>query len=606
MKIYNSLKFRLLVFFIIFVIVLTITLVLMGVRQLSQTVINAFSEQGILLVEKGAMLIDGDAFEKLAKSLDEEDPFYEATRIKMLDLKELSGAMYFYTSAPSHGDYWNYIVDGSAPPDDEENFSPLGDSFDASEYDDAFRRAVANLTTEISGLVDQGEWGWLISVYTPLLNSKGELVGIVACDFDGEELHTSILSIEIQQTIIGLVGMFIGIVMLLLIMRMIFMPVKEVCAILKEISQGEGDLTIRINNIKENEIGELAGFFNVTLDKIRDLIINIMKETSALSDTGNDLATNMSETAAAINQITENIQSIQVRIQSQSESVSETHATMEQVVQNINNLNNHVENQSSHIASASSAIEEMVANTRSVTDTLVRNSENVEVLRDSSENGLSGLQEVAADIKEIARESEGLMNINSVMENISSQTNLLSMNAAIEAAHAGEAGKGFAVVAGEIRKLAENSSQQSKTISDVLKKIKQSIDKITRSTGNVMNKFDDINIGVKTVADQEEQIRCSMEEQQSGSKQILEGISNINEITRHVEDGSQAMLNGAKEVIMESTSLEKVTQEITSGMSEMSAGAHQINVAVNHIKEISRQNRENITILVKEVSRFKV
>ena len=339
---------------------------------------------------------------------------------------------------------------------------------------------------------------------------------------------------------------------------------------------------------------------------ITNMIQNIKMETAALIDTGNELSTSMSETASAVNEITANIQSIQNRIMSQSASVSETHATMEQVVVNINKLNGHVENQSLNVSSASSAIEQMVANTSSVTDTLIKNSVNVKNLEEASELGRNGLQEVVADIKEIAHQSEGLFNINSVMENISSQTNLLSMNAAIEAAHAGESGKGFAVVAGEIRKLAENSGQQSKTISDVLKKIKGAIDKITVSTNNVLDKFEAIDTSVKIVTDQEEHIRNSMEEQQAGSKQILEGIGNVNEITRQVKSGSQEMLEGSEEVIRESTNLEKVTQEITSGMNEMAAGANQINTAINQVNEISVKNRDNISLLVKEVARFKV
>jgi methyl-accepting chemotaxis protein len=113
------------------------------------------------------------------------------------------------------------------------------------------------------------------------------------------------------------------------------------------------------------------------------------------------------------------------------------------------------------------------------------------------------------------------------MENIASQTNLLSMNAAIEAAHAGETGKGFAVVAGEIRKLAESSRLQSKTIGDVLKKIKASIDKITKSTENVLTKFEAMDSGVKTVVNQEENIRNAMEEQGQGSRQVLNSVSGI-------------------------------------------------------------------------------
>jgi methyl-accepting chemotaxis protein len=258
------------------------------------------------------------------------------------------------------------------------------------------------------------------------------------------------------------------------------------------------------------------------------------------------------------------------------------------------------------VAQSSSAIEEMLANIQSVTHTLVNNSENVKELIEASEVGRAGLQEVAADIQEIARESEGILEINAVMENISSQTNLLSMNAAIEAAHAGEAGKGFAVVADEIRKLAENSGVQSKTISTVLKKIKDSIDKITKSTDSVLDKFEAIDNGVRTVSDQEENIRNAMEEQSVGSKQILEAIGHLNEVTQMVKSGSEEMLVGSRQVIEEGKNLELVTEEISSGMKEMSGGADQINTAVDRVNAISGNNKENIDILVKEVSKFKV
>jgi methyl-accepting chemotaxis protein len=230
----------------------------------------------------------------------------------------------------------------------------------------------------------------------------------------------------------------------------------------------------------------------------------------------------------------------------------------------------------------------------------------VEELSGASEVGRTGLQDVAGDIQEIARESEGLLEINLVMKNIASQTNLLSMNAAIEAAHAGVAGKGFAVVADEIRKLAESSSEQSKTISAILKKIKTSIDIITQSTSNVINKFEAIDGGVKTVVQQEENIRNAMEEQDQGSKQILDAISQVNDTTRMVKGEANEMLEGANEVIRESQNVDKVTHEISGSMNEMVIGAEQINTAVHRVNELSVQNQEYISRLMEEVAKFKV
>jgi methyl-accepting chemotaxis protein len=390
----------------------------------------------------------------------------------------------------------------------------------------------------------------------------------------------------------------------LLLSAQITNPIVKIAAVLQGVSRG--DLTEAVNVTSKDEVGDLARYFNTTLEKVKDMVIAIKDQSISLSDTGTDLASNMTETATAINQITSNIKSIKARALNQSASVTQTNATMEQITGNIDRLSDHVDKQSESVIQSSSAIEEMLANIQSVTQTLVKNTDNVNELMNASEVGRTGLQEVAADIQEIDKESEGLLEINAVIENIANQTNLLSMNAAIEAAHAGEAGKGFAVVADEIRKLSENSGEQSKTISIVLKKIKDSIDKITLSTNNVLKKFEAIDGGVKTVFDQEENIRNAMEKRSAGSKQILEAIGLLTEVTQMVKDGSEAMLEESRQVIQEGRNLEMATQEITCGMNEMAAGAEQINGSVNYVNSISGKNKEDIEALVKEVSKFKV
>ena len=406
--------------------------------------------------------------------------------------------------------------------------------------------------------------------------------------------------------IIGLLSISVMFTGVLFMARSISRPIKRLALMLKDIAEGEGDLTKTITITAHDEIGDLAHYFNLTIDKIKNLVISIKKEALALSKTGSDLASNMNETASSINEITTTIQSIKSQTNRQTESVKSTSSTMEEVVTHINRINDQIQKQSACVSQSSSAVEQMLANINSVTQTLVKNEANVTKLAKASQVGRGGLQEVSGDIQEIERESAGLLEINAVMENIASQTNLLSMNAAIEAAHAGESGKGFAVVADEIRKLAESSSEQSKTISDVLKKIKSSIDKITASTSEVLRNFEAINDGVKTVTDQETTVRKAMEEQGAGSKAILESIERLNHITGEVKGSAQGMLGSSQEVIKESKMLEQISAEIDDGVQEMASGAEQIDTAVNQVNDISAENKKQIEQLMSEVGRFKV
>ena len=154
--------------------------------------------------------------------------------------------------------------------------------------------------------------------------------------------------------------------------------------------------------------------------------------------------------------------------------------------------------------------------------------------------------------------------------------------------------------------MAEESGKQSVIIGEVLKKMKASIEKIIASAAQVMLNFEGIDSGIKIVAQQEENIRNAMEEQSEGSKHILEALHQLNCLTSQVKNESFEMMEGSREIIDESKNLERVSHEISGSMNEMASGAEQINDAINRVNDISVKNMENISLLVKEVEKFRV
>jgi len=442
-------------------------------------------------------------------------------------------------------------------------------------------------------------------VVTPInIGTNGKTWSIMVGS-DEDYIMRDVNKMKIFTVILAIVSIAIAAVIVYFIINSVTAPIVKVTENLREISEGEGDLTKTLKINSKDEVGDLAKYFNQTLGSISTLIKRIKYKVNALTNTGHELEANMEKTSNSVESITANFEKMKSKMSKQDESAAAADRAVRTIKDNIGNLNRLIEDQSASINTSSSAVEEMTANIHSVTKTLVENAKNVNELMGASENGKTGLQGVAEKIKEIAHDSEGLLEINSVMNKIASQTNLLSMNAAIEAAHAGEVGKGFAVVADEIRKLAETSAQQSKTTATMLKKIKASIDSITVSSEDVLSRFEVIDNGVKTVSAHELNIRNAMEEQEVGGKQILESIERLKEISISVKQGAAGMMESGNQVNKQTEEFIGISKETMSGMNDIIHGAmSEITVAVGHVEEMSNENTKNFEELKSDSNKF--
>ena len=383
-------------------------------------------------------------------------------------------------------------------------------------------------------------------------------------------------------------------------------PLKNVDGSIHEIATGNADLTKRIDVKTKDEIGSVVNGFNIFVGKLQAIISQVKISRNSLSRAGDDLDTSTQETASSIAEIIANIQSVHRQISMQSGSVSETVSAVNQIASNIESLEKMISRQSEGVSQASSSVEEMIGNISAVTQSVEKMADSFSILHDDAKLGAEKQVAVNDRISKIETQSIMLQEANKTIENIAYQTNLLAMNAAIEAAHAGNAGLGFSVVADEIRSLSETSRIQSKTIGTQLKAIKESIVEVVGASADSSRVFNSVSEKIEETDQLVRQIKAAMAEQSVGSKQIIGVLRTMNDSTSEVRTASREMSEGNRAILDEVKNLKQATDAMLTSMDEMSIGARKINETGTALSEISTKLRDSISEIGGQIDQFTV
>ncbi len=403
-------------------------------------------------------------------------------------------------------------------------------------------------------------WGWIIGsgIYTDDLETK--------VNQEKEQSDKEMTGLFFTITIILAVICILILPFIFLFTRRLIKPLKETIRSLKEISEGKGDLTKRIVLTRNDEMGDLAKSFNELISSLNEDLIQVGNITNTVKDTSETSKDLMDRSIKPnLDIIKETIQKLDTQSESSTSGIEELTATLEEVVRNIESIMNIMVKQASAVEEGASSIEEMVRNIENTTEMSNKTKDISQNLNSVSIEGSTAVKASVQSIREVAEYSQQILKLLGLISNIAKQTNLLAMNAAIEAAHAGEAGKGFAIVADEIRRLSEDTNKNARDIGDVVSTIVGRIDDSVRLAEKA-------GVGLDMIT--------------AYSGQNVQIISQLS-----VAIAEQN--NGAKEILKSTQELVKITEEVKLSMIEQKDATYDFSGALNDLRNMSIDNKES-------------
>ena len=429
---------------------------------------------------------------------------------------------------------------------------------------------------------------------------------IVVASVDKEEIHQ--ISNQLQR--ISLIGGFVIAIILvileLIIIRIIIGKFDSIKKNIDDLNTGDKDLTKRLEIYHNNEISQVKKSVNAFVNTVHETVREIGTANYNLRETFENVKGQLDATKNQMDNISLEIQTATSTLEAEDKSVIDTSELVAQISSNITTLNQMIDSQVEAITQASAGIEQMIGNIQSISISVDKMAGEFNELNAATVEGIEKNRIVNELLSSVLAQSKSLQDTNMVIANISSQTNLLSMNAMIESAHAGEAGKGFAVVAEEIRKLADTSATQSKSISENLKLIAENIRKVVESADLSKASFEVVSDKSNNTSELVYSIKKATEEQSEGSKHLLETLSTMNNISVSVQRSSKKIGDRALTVLDAIAGLKESSKNMAQNFNKIVSTTEVTQQTTKNLNQLTEDMTQAVNDISERIDEFKV